>query len=448
MVPRISKRGHSFVGAAMYYLHDKKADTDQRVAWTYTHNLPTDDAEKAFGWMAFTAMSADRLKQNANVVKTGRKSNAGSVYSYSLAWHPDQNPDRDIMKEAALDVLEKLGLKEHEAVLVAHTDTEHPHVHVVCNLVHPENGKTASPSYDYLIASRWAESHEKSEGKIRCEQRVINNEKRSRIKATNQQAAIVKHREPPLNDIKFVQDAYKNSSNGLEFQQTLKGAGFILAKGDRRGFVLVDNQGKISSLSRQLKGQRSKDIKARLKDVSEVPMAQQIAKELQEKEKNKVKARTESIETNDRSEKTENILNVSTDISRESEAFLQRLDAIRNLEQNRQRQKNRLENSQEEYYKRKELIAKINALQKSLADKQSKEKLDQLADLSKNLKSIDERINEQNAAFEKKSLETRPEREQLGENGEKKQDRIDSIKKKQEQKRSNRGKRGDGGMKR
>ena len=85
MVPRVAGRGHSFKGAAQYYLHDKKAQTSERVAWTMTHNLPTNDAQKGFGWMAYTAMNAEKLKAQAEVSKVGRKATSGPVYSFSLS---------------------------------------------------------------------------------------------------------------------------------------------------------------------------------------------------------------------------------------------------------------------------------------------------------------------------------------------------------------------------
>ncbi|MBB4375253.1 hypothetical protein GGD63_008102 [Bradyrhizobium sp. cir1] len=45
MVPKVAGKGRSFMGAGMYYLHDKKAETSERVAFTYTVNLPTRDPE-------------------------------------------------------------------------------------------------------------------------------------------------------------------------------------------------------------------------------------------------------------------------------------------------------------------------------------------------------------------------------------------------------------------
>ena len=40
MIAQIAARGTSFKGAGLYYLHDKKADTSERVAWTQTRNIP------------------------------------------------------------------------------------------------------------------------------------------------------------------------------------------------------------------------------------------------------------------------------------------------------------------------------------------------------------------------------------------------------------------------
>jgi hypothetical protein len=63
-------------------------------------------------------------------------------------------------------------------LMVAHNDEPHPHLHLIVNRVHPETGKAAALSKDHLTLSRWAEAYEKKQGKIRCEERVKNNEAR------------------------------------------------------------------------------------------------------------------------------------------------------------------------------------------------------------------------------------------------------------------------------
>ena len=183
MVPRVAGKGRSFKGAGLYYLHDKKARTSERVAFTETHNLPTDNPERAMRFMAHTAQRQAELKLAAGIPATGRKLTQ-SVYVYSLAWHPEEQPDRGEMLAAAQDTLKVLGLEEHEAVLVAHNDEPHPHIHVIVNRVHPRTGKAAGLSCDHLTLSRWAEDYERRQGQIRCAQRPINNAERRRRKGS------------------------------------------------------------------------------------------------------------------------------------------------------------------------------------------------------------------------------------------------------------------------
>ena len=69
MVPAVTEGGSSFKGASLYYFHDKRREgeaerlTSERVAWTHTLNLATDDPERAWRIMAHTAMSQAELKQ-------------------------------------------------------------------------------------------------------------------------------------------------------------------------------------------------------------------------------------------------------------------------------------------------------------------------------------------------------------------------------------------------
>ena len=46
------------------------------------------------------------------------------------------------MREAARDFLIRMGFDAHQALLVAHNDTAHKHVHIILNTIHPETGMT------------------------------------------------------------------------------------------------------------------------------------------------------------------------------------------------------------------------------------------------------------------------------------------------------------------
>lgn len=173
MVPDVAKAGHSFKGAFAYYLHDKRQEdgpqlaTAERVAWTETRNLATDDPEAAKRIMIATARQADELKAAAGVKSTGRKSTA-HVYAFSLAWHPSEASrlDRTEMMRAVDASLKVLGAEERQAVIVCHTDRSHPHVHVIVNRVDPGTGKMLASSNDFRKLSTWANDYEKGRGKI------------------------------------------------------------------------------------------------------------------------------------------------------------------------------------------------------------------------------------------------------------------------------------------
>lgn len=182
MVPKLHAKGRSFKGAAAYLLHDKdRAATAERVAWVETRNLASDDPETAWRIMAATSMNQDRLKAQAGIKNTGRKS-PDHVLHFSLAWHPDEKEtlSQDEMRRAALGALRALGAADRQALFIAHSDERHPHLHVVVNRVSPEDGRILPSSKEKLNLSQWAEAYERERGQIFCEERVINNEARAR----------------------------------------------------------------------------------------------------------------------------------------------------------------------------------------------------------------------------------------------------------------------------
>ena len=142
-----------------------------------TRNLATIRAERAARLRSATAKAAPNLKRLAGAAQGGRKL-AKPVLHYSLIWARDEAPDRREMSRAVDGSLEALGLEGQEALVVAHDDTRHPHVHMVANRVDPETGKAAKLGNSKLRPSRWAEGYEREQGRIRCEERVKNNERR------------------------------------------------------------------------------------------------------------------------------------------------------------------------------------------------------------------------------------------------------------------------------
>ena len=172
--------GQSFKGAWQYYFHDKRAEdelerlTTERVLFTHTENLPTSDPELAWQCMVHTARNQDRLKREAGVSSRGRKMEGGPVYAYVLSWDRDEDPAREEMLKAGQDSLKQLGLEGHEVIMAAHNDTAYKHLHIIANRVHPENGRAFNRTFSWRKMQGWALQYERTQGRIRCEQRETN----------------------------------------------------------------------------------------------------------------------------------------------------------------------------------------------------------------------------------------------------------------------------------
>lgn len=266
MVPKIAAKGASFKGAAAYYLHDKEADTSERVEWTDTRNLATDDPQLAWKIMAATASCQSRLKDQAGIPPTGRKS-ANVVMTYSIAWHPDEKKTltREEMLQAAHDSIEALGASEHQALLVCHNDEPHPHVHIMLNRVSPIDGRMLSSSKEKLRLSRWAQDYEETRGKIWCEERVKNNHAREVLKQFTRAA-----REKPRHifeiEAKAKVSAQRRPAEAKALSDTEKQKDLALSKRGREQAEWHEQQW--SDLSRDHKSRKSqiaKDVRAKVR---------------------------------------------------------------------------------------------------------------------------------------------------------------------------------------
>ena len=170
MIVKLQKTGRSFRGAGAYYLHDKaKAGetlktTSERVAFTHTLNLQETDPEAAIDEMWYLAANQSEIQKKAGQTRNlGRITNP--VQTLSLAWHDNDNPTQEQQIAAAKDFLKSMKWEDHQCLIVGHDETDHRHIHLMINRVHPETGKVMNDSLTYHRADRWAKGYEKNMGK-------------------------------------------------------------------------------------------------------------------------------------------------------------------------------------------------------------------------------------------------------------------------------------------
>ena len=118
--------GRRFAALASYLVRGRSGEETERVAWTVGRNLGLDDPELAAVLMQATA------DENARVEVP--------VYHVTINFDPNDPVTPAEMQAVADRVLRDLGLAEHQALMVAHQDHAHAHVHLMVNRVHPETG--------------------------------------------------------------------------------------------------------------------------------------------------------------------------------------------------------------------------------------------------------------------------------------------------------------------
>lgn len=136
MIGKIPKTGKGFRGSFNYLIRGKRdAENPERLAWMETRNLFVDDMEKVPRMMRATAAQSRKCQK--------------PVYHFLVSWREDEAPADATMRLVADQALADLGLTEHQAVLAAHRDTRHRHLHILVNRVHPETGRAWHTGKDW-----------------------------------------------------------------------------------------------------------------------------------------------------------------------------------------------------------------------------------------------------------------------------------------------------------
>lgn len=133
-------KGRGFAGLARYLETGRDGTSPDRVEWIEARNLPTNDPHTASLLMRATAAQSVRVQK--------------PVYHIALSFDPDDGVDRAAMVRVADRLLNDLGLDEHQALIVAHGDTRHAHVHLMINRVHPETFRAWDHRHDYARIER------------------------------------------------------------------------------------------------------------------------------------------------------------------------------------------------------------------------------------------------------------------------------------------------------
>lgn len=229
-----AKTGAGFGGLARYLeaggLNGQHAGKD-RVAWCEARNLPTDDPQ----------LSARMMRATANLNHTVEK----PVYHLSISFDPGDPATPEMLRQVADRTLQDLGLSEHQALLVAHGDTDHKHVHIMVNRVHPETGKAWNNGHDFARLERSFRAQERALGLREVpghHHRLEGQQEPDRTASTTGQLRQANRRREPTFDERVRSQAgpaFKEARDWGDLARRLEPHGLSLEKRGR-GLVVTD----------------------------------------------------------------------------------------------------------------------------------------------------------------------------------------------------------------
>lgn len=175
--------------------------------------------------------------------------------------HERLTPDQYI--KSADMLMDKLGLSDQPCILVEHVKNGRQHAHLVVQLTDMERGTVKQLHNNFYKQTALARELEREFGlEITPQRKTGNSYDMTEAQQIKKQGKSVKEYRS------FLSDSYQKAKNGKEFRKSLRQQGYVIAKGDRRGLIVLGKDGSPRSLTRDLKSTaKSTDIKTRLKDV-------------------------------------------------------------------------------------------------------------------------------------------------------------------------------------
>lgn len=166
----------------------------------------------------------------------------------------------------AVDTLEKnLGLEGHQRLVVEHEKQGRVHRHVVWNRCDSETLRVTDIGGNYRIHTATARQLENMFG-LSPTPTPTGRDRKPVVELWEVRAA-ERSGIHPAAITSELSALWRNTDSGKSFAAALDARGYILARGDRRDFCVVDKSGTAHSLARRIDGVRVKDVRERMSDV-------------------------------------------------------------------------------------------------------------------------------------------------------------------------------------
>jgi len=224
-----------------------------------------------------SGFASDNISDALDEIHAISKGTRCTRFMFSLSLSPPQNESvpAEIFEDALSRIEKKLGLENQPRIIVFHEKHGRRHAHCVWSRINAMEMKAIDLPF--------------------FKNRLMEISKQLYLDHGWQmpKGFIAKHLKNPLNFTRSeweqaartgqnpkaikssLQECWATSDNKKSFEQALQERGYYLAKGDRRGFVVIDINSEVYSLTRQL-GTKKKELVARIGSSSKLPSIKDV----------------------------------------------------------------------------------------------------------------------------------------------------------------------------
>jgi hypothetical protein len=213
-----------------------------------------------------------------------------SLYHAAISPEPPHRLTPEQRSEAVEALEAKLGLDGHARVVVMHEKLGRQHIHVVWTRIDLSRMRSVSDSHNYRKHEEVARDLERRFGHDRVQGAHHERDGVKRPDRTPSRAELQQQERTGITgkQVKAEVTAAFRASDGPEaFRAGLEQAGYLLATGDRRDYVLIDRKGGVHSLARRIDGMKAADLREFMAPLNpeHVPTIEQAQEMLTERER-------------------------------------------------------------------------------------------------------------------------------------------------------------------
>ncbi|WP_127076675.1 TraI/MobA(P) family conjugative relaxase [Rhodomicrobium lacus] len=173
MIAKRVKRGvaSSYTGLATYILGPKGARRKEVIERLSDYILDKAGAGGRVGGIRITNCGTDEpdwaLSDIIATQKRNTRASADKTYHLVVSFADNERPSDEVLEKIEERLVAAIGLEAHQRMSAVHIDTEHLHMHIAINKIHPTTFRMHEPYFDQRKLMAECERLEKEFGLIR-----------------------------------------------------------------------------------------------------------------------------------------------------------------------------------------------------------------------------------------------------------------------------------------